>query len=187
MPPREFPHSNLLISLIFQHIRNSEYILDSLRGGLYVASHIWRVSGDPGGAVRLVDMSDDNSSNRLADLGARIRRVREHEHSRTEQDETAPRGAMSGFGMAMRIGTELVAGLVVGVGIGYMLDRWLGTMPWFLVGFFFLGAGAGILNVYRSASGLGVSPSGGAANRETSQGSGGDADGADDGNQRLDG
>lgn len=65
---------------------------------------------------------------------------------------------MSGFGMAMRIGTELVAGLVVGVGIGYLLDRWLGTAPWFLVVFFFLGSGAGILNVYRSASGLGATP-----------------------------
>jgi len=36
---------------------------------------------------------------------------------------------------------------VVGVGIGYLLDTWLDTKPWFLVGFFFVGAAAGVLNV----------------------------------------
>ena len=65
---------------------------------------------------------------------------------------------MAGFGAAMRYGTELVAGLIVGVGIGYYLDKWLDTGPWFLVVFFFLGAGAGILNVYRTASGIGLAP-----------------------------
>jgi len=62
---------------------------------------------------------------------------------------------MSGFGMAFRIGVELVAALIVGVGIGLLLDRWLGSTPWFLIVFFFLGAAAGVLNVYRAASGMG--------------------------------
>lgn len=65
---------------------------------------------------------------------------------------------MSGVGMAFRIGTELVAGLAIGVGIGWGLDYWLETGPWFLVVFFFLGSGAGILNVYRAASGIGLAP-----------------------------
>jgi len=50
----------------------------------------------------------------------------------------------------------LVAALIVGVGIGLLLDRWLGTTPWFLIVFFLLGAAAGILNVYRAASGMGL-------------------------------
>ena len=55
----------------------------------------------------------------------------------------------------MRIGVELVAALIVGVGLGYMLDRWLDTMPLMsLLGFFF-GSAAGFLNVYRVGSGLG--------------------------------
>jgi ATP synthase protein I len=56
---------------------------------------------------------------------------------------------MSGF--AFRIGVELVSALLVGAGIGWLLDRWLGTTPFLLLLFFFLGAAAGILNVFRAA------------------------------------
>ena len=56
----------------------------------------------------------------------------------------------SGLGLAFRIGTELVAGVAVGLGIGWGLDRWLGTGPWLMVVFFFLGSAAGILNVWRT-------------------------------------
>jgi ATP synthase protein I len=69
---------------------------------------------------------------------------------------------MSGFGVAFRIGVELVAALIVGVGVGWLLDRWLGSKPWFLIVFFFLGAAAGILNVYRAASGIGLARAEGA-------------------------
>jgi ATP synthase protein I len=69
---------------------------------------------------------------------------------------------MSGFGVAFRIGVELVAALIVGVGVGWLLDRWLGSTPWFLIVFFFLGAAAGILNVYRAASGIGLAEAEGA-------------------------
>ncbi len=62
------------------------------------------------------------------------------------------------MGMALRIGVEMVSALAVGVGIGLLLDYWLETAPWFLVVFFFLGAGAGIMNVYRAASGIGMAP-----------------------------
>lgn len=55
------------------------------------------------------------------------------------------------FGVAFRLVAELVSGLVVGGGIGWLLDRWLGTSPWLLVVFFVLGAAAGIMNVFRAA------------------------------------
>lgn len=133
-------------------------------------------------------MSEDPTSDRLRDLGARLSRIREEKRDRADRQEAASRGAMSGFGMAMRIGTELVAGLVVGVGIGYLLDRWLGTAPWFLVVFFFLGSGAGILNVYRSASSLGTAPQDKTRETKISHGAEGSADGAeDDDHQRRDG
>ena len=65
---------------------------------------------------------------------------------------------MPGLGLAFRTGIELVSALAVGVGIGFLLDKWLDTTPWFLVVFFFLGAAAGILNVYRAASDIGRAP-----------------------------
>lgn len=57
--------------------------------------------------------------------------------------------------MAFRIGVDLVAAMILGVGGGLLLDRWLGTAPWGLVAMFFAGAAAGILNVYRAVNGLG--------------------------------
>ena len=59
------------------------------------------------------------------------------------------------MGIGFRIGVDVAAALAVGLGIGYLLDVWLGTKPWLLVVFFFLGAGAGILNVYRAVMGMG--------------------------------
>lgn len=50
---------------------------------------------------------------------------------------------------------DIIVALVVGVGLGLVLDRWLGTSPWLLIVFFFLGAAAGMLNVYRTATGQG--------------------------------
>lgn len=63
------------------------------------------------------------------------------------------RATSSGLGLAVRVGTELVAAIAVGVGIGVALDRWLESGPWFLILFFFLGSGAAFLNVYRLVGG----------------------------------
>ena len=55
------------------------------------------------------------------------------------------------MGSAFRLGTELVAAVVVGTIIGFILDSWFGTKPWFIIIFFLLGVTAGILNVIRTA------------------------------------
>jgi ATP synthase protein I len=62
---------------------------------------------------------------------------------------------MSGVGLALRLGVDFVAGVVVGVGIGLLLDWWLGISPAMLILFFLLGAAAGTFNVFRTASGQG--------------------------------
>lgn len=62
----------------------------------------------------------------------------------------------SSLGWAFRIGVDLVSALVVGVGIGWLLDHSFGTMPMFLVLFFFLGAVAGALNVWRLVTRMGM-------------------------------
>ena len=58
------------------------------------------------------------------------------------------------MGSAFRLGTELVASVVVGTIIGFILDNWFGTKPWFIIIFFFLGVIAGILNVVRVAKNI---------------------------------
>ena len=55
------------------------------------------------------------------------------------------------MGSAFRLGTELVAAVVVGTIIGFILDTWFGTKPWLIIVFFFLGSVAGILNIIRTA------------------------------------
>ncbi|MDB5367359.1 MAG: atpI [Rhodospirillales bacterium] len=58
------------------------------------------------------------------------------------------------MGAGFRIAVDLVAGIVVGVGMGLALDYWLGTKPWLLVLFTLFGFAAGVLNVMRTAKQL---------------------------------
>ena len=55
----------------------------------------------------------------------------------------------SALGLATRAITELVVGILVAMGLGWLLDRYLGTRPWFMLLFLPLGLAAGILNVMR--------------------------------------
>ncbi len=68
---------------------------------------------------------------------------------------SAPAGADSaGSAMAMglRAGSEFVAAIILGAGIGWVVDRALGTNPAFLIVFFMLGVAAGVWNVIRATS-----------------------------------
>ena len=64
--------------------------------------------------------------------------------------EDEKRGSIIGF--ALKLGTELVAAVVVGTIIGFILDSWFDTKPWLIIIFFFLGTAAGMLNVFRTAN-----------------------------------
>ena len=55
------------------------------------------------------------------------------------------------LGKALKISTELVAAVIVGTTIGFILDIWFDTKPLLIMCFFFMGVAAGILNVFRSA------------------------------------
>ena len=55
------------------------------------------------------------------------------------------------LGMALKLSTEMVAAVLVGTIIGYILDSWFDSKPWLIIIFFFVGAAAGITNVVRSA------------------------------------
>ena len=55
------------------------------------------------------------------------------------------------LGNALKIGTELIAAVLVGSIFGFILDNWFDTKPFITICFFFIGVAAGILNVIRSA------------------------------------
>jgi len=54
-----------------------------------------------------------------------------------------------GLSVAFRLGTELTVAVMIGAVIGYSLDHYLATKPWFLAAGVILGGAAGCLNVYR--------------------------------------
>ncbi len=55
------------------------------------------------------------------------------------------------LGNAFKLGTELVAAVIVGTIIGFILDNWFDTKPLLIIIFFLFGASAGIINVFRAA------------------------------------
>jgi len=61
------------------------------------------------------------------------------------------RSNASSLGKALKISTELVAAVVVGSTIGFLLDSWFGTKPLLIICFFIMGVAAGILSVFKSA------------------------------------
>lgn len=52
------------------------------------------------------------------------------------------------------MGLHIVAGTVVGLGIGYALDSWLDTSPWLLLVFLLIGTAAGYKNMIEDAKRL---------------------------------
>ncbi|WP_422006362.1 AtpZ/AtpI family protein [Pyruvatibacter mobilis] len=76
------------------------------------------------------------------------RRLTQARNRRADGGQT---NRQTAFGQAFRLSSEMVAGVLVGGFIGWTLDNWLGTRPWLLLVFFFLGVAAGILNAVRAA------------------------------------
>lgn len=68
-------------------------------------------------------------------------------------------GNDSAMGVGMRAGSELTAGVLVGCGVGYVLDRQFDTSPIFLIVFLMVGFAAGFWNIYRM--GVTKTPTGG--------------------------
>ena len=83
-----------------------------------------------------------------SDLHERLKQARAREGLESGRD--GQKGLPVGpWGIGLRAGVEVVSALVVGIGIGWLLDHWLGTWPWLFLVFFVLGSVAGVLNVYR--------------------------------------
>jgi ATP synthase protein I len=91
-----------------------------------------------------------------AALSARLKRLGERlgKHPGRPVDESPGASSAadpSAMARGFRLSTELVAGVLVGAALGWLLDRWLGISPWGLIVFLLLGFAAGVLNVMRAA------------------------------------
>jgi ATP synthase protein I len=98
--------------------------------------------------------SDEAFSARLRSLGTQLGKTGRGKPVETSSGGTSgsdPSAIARGF----RLSTELVAGVIVGALIGWLLDKWLGISPWGMIVFLLLGFAAGVLNVMRAA---GVAP-----------------------------
>jgi ATP synthase protein I len=94
-------------------------------------------------------------SARLGSLDHRLSEIRGSRKIETDQpgseggDGSARASAMArGF----QLSSELIAGVVVGAGIGWGIDRLLSTSPFGMIVFLLLGFTAGVVNVIRSAN-----------------------------------
>jgi ATP synthase protein I len=83
------------------------------------------------------------------ELGQKIKEAQSRQSPETE----VKKPASPANSRALRAGTDFVAALVVGVFLGYWIDRWLHTTPIGIIICLFLGFGAGIMNLYRSQTG----------------------------------
>ena len=84
----------------------------------------------------------------LKEISARLKIAKKNIRE-VEQKEVGSNAAS--LGKALKISTELVASVVVGSTIGFLLDNWFDTKPLLIICFFFMGVAAGILNVFKSA------------------------------------
>jgi ATP synthase protein I len=55
------------------------------------------------------------------------------------------------LGKYSALGLELAIAVILGLAIGYYLDKWLGTGPWMTVIWMAIGFAAGVRSLYRAA------------------------------------
>lgn len=110
-------------------------------------------------------MTDPDPAERLAQLEARIAKLKDKEAPKPHQETHYSQAQL-----AWRMVIELVTGLGIGFGMGYGLDTLLGTMPVFLVLFTLLGLAAGIKTMLRSAREIQQTPAGTADEEDAPEG-----------------
>ena len=89
-------------------------------------------------------------SARLKSLGQRLDQTGQRRASEAGP-ASRPATDHSALARGFRLSSELVAGVLVGAGLGWLIDRWLGTLPWGMFVFALAGFTAGVLNVMRQA------------------------------------
>lgn len=90
-----------------------------------------------------------------SDLGDRIAKAQALRDERTKRAERQRKNSVNApASMALRYSSELVASVVVGVGLGLLIDHFAKTSPWGLLVMMGFGMAAGIRNLMRAAKQL---------------------------------
>jgi len=120
--------------------------------GISSTSRVWTMSDDTRGQGDRSAPSTDEAalSARLKSLGQRLDQFGAS-HAAETGPVSRPATDASALARGFRLSSELIAGVLVGAGIGWLIDRWLGSLPWGTFVFALLGFTAGVLNVVRSA------------------------------------
>ena len=87
-----------------------------------------------------------------SDLAQRIARAQRDHQPGADASGGQRGGNLTGWGRGARLGTEFIAAVLVGAGLGYGFDLFFGTSPWLMLVMLLMGFGAGVLNVVRAAS-----------------------------------
>ena len=83
-------------------------------------------------------------------LAARIAQARGKQPA--QASDRVRRWELTGVGRAYRLAAEFVAAIIVGAGLGWIIDFFLGTAPWGMVVLLLLGFAAGVLNMVRATA-----------------------------------
>ncbi len=86
-----------------------------------------------------------------SDLAARIKRAQGVRPAHAAAERMRQR-EMTGLGRGFRLGSEFVAAIFVGAGLGWGVDKLFGTTPWGIIILLLLGFAAGVLNVIRATA-----------------------------------
>src|SRR5712675_299155 len=112
-------------------------------------------ANNSGNGSRKQSSSDEAAlSARLGSLDHRLSEIRDSRKIGTDpsgNEEDKAQAKASAMAMGFRLSSELVAGVLVGAGLGWGFDRLLSTSPWGLIVFLLLGFIAGVVSVMRTA------------------------------------
>jgi len=86
----------------------------------------------------------DEFQQRLDKLGEKLDQA-----TKGDQVDRHQSASSSGLAIAMRMGSEFVAAVLIGGAIGWFLDKWMGSTPFMLFLFLMVGFAAGTMTIIR--------------------------------------
>ncbi|WP_182419183.1 AtpZ/AtpI family protein [Bartonella sp. HY038] len=96
------------------------------------------------------DTINEHQHSNMTDLDERKNRLEEALIKKGAFKQPEPEKTPPSSSYAIKLSSEFLAAIVVGVVLGLGFDQLIGTNPWGLIVFLFLGFAAGVMNVLRS-------------------------------------